>query len=71
MVFQLKMIWVICFKLLKDNFLKKYMYYNINYYKLYDLIKDIIYIIQLRKKKLNFLISNNINIRIKSFSNIS
>ena len=23
------------------------MYYNINYYKLYDLIKDIIYIIQL------------------------
>ena len=65
------MIWVICFKLLKDNFLKKYMYYNINYYKLYDLIKDIIYIIQLRKKKLNFLISNNINIRIKSFSNIS
>ena len=47
------------------------MYYNINYYKLYDLIKDIIYIIQLRKRELNFFISNNINIRIKSFSNIS
>lgn len=31
------------------------MYYNINYYKLYDLIKDIIYIIQLRKKKIKFL----------------
>ena len=47
------------------------MYYNIYYYKLYNLIKNVIYIIQLRKKELNFFISNNINNRIKSFSNIS